>query len=111
MTKGAVLSGMFTESGTPSEREKGLFILDGINNDGFSGGPAVFQLGEDRNADFQVFGVVRGYRANRVDIKKGSEPTDLFSMENTGLIHCPSIMRVVEMIETNPTGFELPKYF
>lgn len=42
MTKGAILSGMHTKSGTSKERERGLFVLDGHNNTGFSGGPAVF---------------------------------------------------------------------
>lgn len=103
LTKGAILSGMQTTTST----EKGMFILDGHNNEGFSGGPAVFQLGEDRNADFQVFGVVRGYRANEVDISHKGKPTELTSMENTGLMHCPSIMRAVEMIESNPIGFDI----
>ena len=77
MTKGAILSGMHTKSGTPTEREKGLFVLDGHNNDGFSGGPAVFQLKEDRTVDFKVFGVVRGYQSHEVDIKhKKGEPTE-----------------------------------
>lgn len=112
MTKGAILSGMHTKSGTPTEREKGLFVLDGHNNDGFSGGPAVFQLKEDRTVDFKVFGVVRGYQSHEVDIKhKKGEPTEFIGIGNTGLMHCPSIMRAVEMIETNPIGFELPKYF
>ena len=62
MTKGAILSGMHTKSETHAERERGLFVLDGHNKVGFSGGSAVFQLGEERNADFQVFGVVMGYR-------------------------------------------------
>lgn len=110
MTKGGILSGMHTQSGTSYERERGLFILDGINNIGFSGGPAVFQLKEDQNADFQVFGVISGYRESKLDIKKGDEkenkPTDFFCMENTGLIYCPSIMRAIDMIEANPIGFE-----
>ena len=111
MTKGAVLSGMWTETGTLPERRIGLFILDGINNRGFSGGPAVFQLREDRHAEFQVFGVVRSYLPNEVEIKIQGEASGLTSMENTGLMHCPSIMRAVDMIEANPIGFELPNYF
>ena len=97
----------FTKSETPSEREKGLFILDGINNTGFSGGPAVFQLGENRNADFQVFGVVSAYREDKVKVTRKGEETDFTSMANTGLMYCPSIMRAVDMIEANPIGFNL----
>ena len=108
MTKGATLSGIHTKSGTRTEREKGLFILDGHNNEGFSGGPAVFQLEEDRNADFQVFGVVSGYRTNKVNIKhQKGEPTEFIGIGNTGLMFCPSIMRAVKMIETTPIGFEI----
>lgn len=111
MTKGAVLSGMHTKSGTLPERERGLFVLDGHNNIGFSGGPAVFQLGEDRNADFQVFGVVMGYRRAKVDIKHEGKETGLTSQENTGLVLCPSIVRAIDMIEANPIGFELRTFF
>ena len=107
MTKGAVLSGMRTESGTLAERKKGLFILDGYNNGGFSGGPAVFQLGEDRNVDFQVFGIVSSYQLNKADVTHKDVATGLTAMENAGLIECPSIMRAVDMIEANPIGFEI----
>ena len=110
MTKGAVLSGMYTDSGTSSERERGLFILDGINNVGFSGGPAVFQSEENRSNDFQVFGVVRGSLRQKVKIKRNDkEIDDLTGEENTGLIHCPSIMRAVDMIEAKPIGFEISR--
>ena len=108
MTKGAVLSGMYTKSGTLPERERGLFVLDGINNAGFSGGPAVFQLGEDRGEDFQVFGVISGYQTNKVGIEHEGEATGLTTLENTGLVLCPSIIRAVDMIKANPIGFQLP---
>ena len=111
MTKGAVLSGMHTKSGTPTERERGLFVLDGHNNIGFSGGPAVFQLGESRDADFQVFGVVVGYRSAKVDVKHEGTVTGLTSQENTGLVLCPSIVRAIDMIESNPIGFDLHTFF
>ena len=107
MTKGAVLSGMRTESGTLAERKKGLFILDGYNNGGFSGGPAVFQLGEDQNVDFQVFGIVSSYQLNKAAVMHEDAATGLITMENAGLIECPSIMRAIDMIEANPIGFEI----
>ena len=108
MTKGAILSGIQTKSGTRPEREKGLFILDGHNNEGFSGGPAVFQLGENQNVDFQVFGVVSGYQTEKVNVLHNGKPTEFIGIGNTGLMACPSIMRAVDMIEKNSIGFEIP---
>ena len=109
MIKGAILSGMYTKSGTLTERERGLFVLDGINNGGFSGGPAVFRSREKRNADFQVFGVVSGYLTYETKVMCEGKETGDYIEENTGLIHCPSIMRAVDMIEAKPIGFEISR--
>ena len=46
------------------------------------------------------------YVRGKAEDNKGEE-TDFASMENTGLMFCPSIMRAIDMIEANPIGFEI----
>ena len=69
--------------------------LDAHNNEGFSGGPVVFDpQGHPRN-DWRVAGVISSY----LTLKKTSE--------NTGIAVAIGIRHVVELIDANPIGFPL----
>lgn len=109
MIKGALISGTIKKTGMPE-----LFVLDGHNNPGFSGGPVAFQPEGGQTPEFQVIGVVSGYHVNHApviyqDRSTGQQQaTKLVSRENAGIILCPSIKQAIDMIERKPIGFELP---
>jgi hypothetical protein len=102
MIKGGLLSG---SCGDKSGLE--MFLLDGHNNPGFSGGPVVFRPNSDNASDFRVFGIVSGYRKENVAISSEGKPTGLLSAMNTGIVYCPSIKRATDFIEANSIGPEI----
>lgn len=105
MIKGAIFSGVHTKSGTQPEIARGLLVLDGHNNRGFSGGPVIFRPGGNQNENFKVLGVVSSYCLDNAAVTCQGKPTGLTSLENTGIILCPSITQAIDMIEANPIGF------
>lgn len=100
LVKGGLMSG--TTGGSPE-----AFLLDGHNNPGFSGGPAVFRPVNSPNGEFQVFGIVSAYRTEHIDVYSQTGPTGLVTPMNTGIVICPSIEFAVELIEANPIGAPL----
>jgi len=96
LIKAAVLSGN-------ARGNKEYFLLDGMNNKGFSGGPVVFAHDNNMN-DFRIMGVVRGYRSEELSISAGGQPTPLAALANSGIMICATIETVVDMIRTNPIG-------
>jgi len=103
IVKGARMAGSIGRGGKKPE----IYLLDGFNNPGFSGGPVVFRPKANPEADFRVMGVVSGYQTEDVKITFQGEPTGLTSKANTGLIVCPSIKQVVELIAANPKGADV----
>ncbi len=90
-----------TMSGTVGQKLE-TFLLDGHNNPGFSGGPAVFKpINSD---ELRVFGIISAYRTQQVEITFEGKPTGLSSVTNTGIVVCPSIKRATDFIEANPIG-------
>jgi len=95
--------------GTPDNTQ--LFLLDGINNVGFSGGPVVFYpLGNVR--DLRVAAVISAYHQSWATVHVRDEvsgnfhaaSTPLAAKENTGIIISYSIAHAMELIEQNPIG-------
>ena len=103
IVKGALMSGTEEDNGTRGV----VFLLDGHNNPGFSGGPVVFKSAEKHELEFKVLGVVSGFRTENIPITFMGKKTELASKANTGIIVCPSIKQATEMIRANPIGFEL----
>jgi S1-C subfamily serine protease len=82
------------------------FIVDGINNPGFSGGPVVTV--ENANNP-NIIGVVSGYRfAPEPVFQQGQRIPDLSVQSNTGLLVAYETDYVVKAIEKNPIGYLLP---
>ena len=98
--KGAILScSVQSESG-----DFGYFVLDGFNNEGFSGGPAIF---EKPTRETNVFGVVSSYQFVSKEIEfEGVVVEGLTNKENTGLIFCSPISKALEKILVNQIGCE-----
>jgi hypothetical protein len=102
LVKKAIVSGRIGSSGRPE-----IFLLDGHNNPGFSGGPVVFTKPGRTRPDYKVLGVVSGYRLHEGDVYLNGKPTGLKHAENSGTIIAPSIKRATEMIIANPIGLPL----
>ena len=102
LVKKATLSAVLHEDKCP------MFILDGNNNPGFSGGPVIyydFSKGVNR-----LLAVISGYKIDLQDMadEKGKPiPFPLKSRGNSGIIHSWSIECAVELIRNNPDGFPL----
>ena len=82
--------------------------LDGHNNRGFSGSPLCFT--PDRDNTIVVAGVVCAYKPTREVVVSGhGEPAGLYVQENTGLMLAWDIHHCLEIIHSNPIGFEFVK--
>lgn len=90
-----------------------VWILDGINNEGFSGGPVVFRTGPDQ----KIMAVVSGYVTEPADVissgarkavTKSSQTTVqatwLKANVNSGFIIAYDIHYVVDAIQMHPIG-------
>ena len=93
------MSGSVGSKGGPE-----VFLLDGHNNPGFSGGPVVFKPENKMGEKFRVMSVVSAFKTEDIDIKFQGKPTGLTSSTNTGIVVSPSIKQVVDIIAVNPIG-------
>jgi|688.fasta_scaffold106794_3 hypothetical protein len=87
--KKGVVSALYFHHGTPER-----IYLDGINNPGFSGGPCVIRL--NPNDVCTVFGVVKGYLPDNVDVKT---PFGEYSFnQNSGIVEVHFIRHIDEIV-------------
>ena len=96
----------FVKKATLSLFDKELFLLDGQNNPGFSGGPVVFQSINEGNR-LKVAAVISGYRAVHEPVFLGEEQTPLAYRYNTGIIVSYSINEALAVVAASPTGLVL----
>ncbi len=103
-----------TVSASPEEGLFKIWVLDGINNEGFSGGPVIFNTGDNQ----KIFAVVSGYHQEPAEIvssavtkktptKKPSEvkkPAALHANVNSGFIITYDIGYAMDAIKKNPIG-------
>lgn len=82
------------------------FLVDGINNKGFSGGPVI--VVENMNAPPRIIGVVSGYQAVQEPVYQGMSktqtPTQYSVQSNTGLLGAYSIDHALSAITKDPSG-------
>lgn len=79
-----------------------MYLLDGHNNPGFSGGPVLF--GQPGKSPTNIGAVVSGYKSVREPVYQGSNKTNLSYGYNTGIIVSYKIEAALELIRTNPIG-------
>ena len=72
------------------------FLVDGINNPGFSGGPVVRVDDPKRPA---IIGVVSAYRASQEAVYRGQTKTELTTQVNTGLLVAFALDYALEAID------------
>ena len=78
---------------------KGIFLLDGHNNSGFSGGPVCFKKAGSKT--YNIAGVVASYRYEELSVyDSNKKETDMVVRANTGIINVYDIKFAVE-IATN----------
>ena len=79
-----------------------VYLLDGHNNPGFSGGPVIF--GPSGVTPQNIAAIVSGYRFHPEAIHLGDAETDLTYRYNTGIMITYKIEIALAMIQANPIG-------
>ena len=93
--------------------DKTIYVLDGFNNEGFSGGPVIFRTG----ADQRIFAVISGYHTEPADVIFSSStnksarqtpappprPKGTVNV-NSGFIIAYGINYATDAIKKNPIG-------
>ena len=82
-----------------------VFLLDGHNNPGFSGGPIIF--GRPGNPPTNIAAVISGYKFVQEPIFDGQAQTELTYEYNTGIIVSYKIEHALYLIRANPVGIAL----
>jgi hypothetical protein len=82
-----------------------VWVLDGINNEGFSGGPVVFQTGPSQ----QIIGVISGFWREPIEVVPLEEPQGQAhpkeaALANAGFIFAFDMTPAIEAIKKNPVG-------
>ena len=99
--KGGVVS-------TLPSKSTDVYYIDGHGNKGFSGGPLVFVPYGNLSGELQVAGVIVNYPTPFKQPVFGEEGTKIgYIKENPGIVGVHDIRHVIELIESNPIGFDL----
>lgn len=97
--------------------ETSVIYVDAHGNPGFSGGPLVFRETGKGKKQFKVAGIVaKGPTPVRKPVidksgapLSGQDGMGAFVAENQGFVVAIDIKHAVEMIDSNPIGFSLPR--
>ena len=85
-----------TSSGNSFSKGRGMYLLDGHSNPGFSGGPAIFKSVKYPNHNFKVFGIVSSVIQEEL-LNIRNVPSCIVG--NSGIIQCVSITTVFNTIK------------
>src|SRR5258708_10296668 len=82
-----------------------VWVLDGINNEGFSGGPVLFQTGPAQ----QVIGVISGFWREPIEVvpleeSQGQVHPNEAALANAGFIFAYDLTPAIDAIKKNPVG-------
>ncbi len=94
--KKAIVSGILHVPGI----KPGLIILDGHNNEGFSGGPVL--LPHVPGIPATAVGIIGGYRTELLNVDGGHE---LYVAANAGMIYAAPMAMALEAIALHPIGY------
>lgn len=94
LVKHAVVSGFDTYK---------TWILHGLSNPGFSGGPVVTMDG----ATPRIIGVVTARLNEPVDLTHNGQPTGLNTAANAGILYATQFVHALDIINRNPQGLPL----
>ncbi|WP_299185302.1 serine protease [uncultured Aquimarina sp.] len=99
LVKKGILSAML------NDEQGNYFLIDGINNPGFSGGPVVYKLPNQN--DFRIAGIISGYKSANEPIYQGEIELPLNVRANTGIVIAYNIENALELIRVNPIGVDI----
>lgn len=88
---------------TPSGEQ--LVLLDGHNNPGFSGGPVIFL--DHRAKIYKVAAVITGRHFEKKLIYHDDQKLPLAYEYDTGIVISYGIKHAVDLIKSNPAGYDL----
>lgn len=88
-----------------SALDANVYLLDGHNNAGFSGGPVVFVPSASRR--LRVAAVISGFQYVEEPVFESGTETPLVYRDNTGIIVSYSVNHAIGLIQQNPIGFHL----
>ena len=88
-----------------SSMDASVYLLDGHNNPGFSGGPVVFTHGG--SSQLKVAAVISGFQYVEEPIFESGAETPLVYRDNTGIIVSYSVDYAMRLIQNRPMGFQL----
>jgi hypothetical protein len=88
-----------------ADMDSKLWILDGINNAGFSGGPVIAGTG----TDLKIVAIISGYHSEPTAVMRGNSSTATSASQetvniNSGFILAYDISHAEELIKSNPIG-------
>lgn len=95
----------FAKRATVSCFDENVYLLDGHNNPGFSGGPVVFS--PHGGVITSVAAVISGYKFVQEPVFLGQDETELSIKYNTGIIVSYKIENAVALVKANPIGFPI----
>jgi len=98
LVKKACLSGYLETPGGS------IWILDGFNNPGFSGGPVISAIKPTQEV---VVGIVSAYRFSEESVHVGGEPIEAIVKANTGIIYAYSAAIAIDLIAEKPNGTQI----
>ena len=84
--------------------KQSVLFLDGINNEGFSGGPVVFRKNANLLSELHVVSVIAGYVPEEEFTVANQE-----IITNSGIIISYSISHAIDAIKANPIGCRLER--
>ena len=91
----------YMKKGILSGKYEKMMVIDGINNEGFSGGPVAYReyLEEGYSDDMYIAGIIHGYISNRIGVNNCDKNEIGYTTENSGLGLIYPIEYALEIIE------------
>jgi S1-C subfamily serine protease len=81
------------------------FVLDAVSNPGFSGSPVYLKTGGDER--YKVAMIIASYAASQEAVYDAQGSETGLTWQNSGLTYAYSIKVAIDLIESNPIGFEI----
>jgi Trypsin-like peptidase domain len=92
--KCGILSALLTE-----QNGNLIFLVDGHNNKGFSGGPLVYYKNGNPALELRVCGVISAYKSEEKQVMHNGVNTGLTVGENTGIVVAHDIKNALNLID------------
>ena len=99
LVKGGILSAIKSEEGTS------WLLVDGHNNEGFSGGPVIFKPLKRKIERWKIAAVISGYQVENTTVMDKTGKIIGYAAGNSGILVATGIKTAVDLIKSNPIGY------